>query len=185
MKRILCALTWVMLTAGLGAAEASAKFGALAAGAVVPDFTVVGADKKDMKLADLRGRAVVVGFWTTNRGPAEGLQTAFLQYQELGMTVLGVCVGGMREELEAGLGANGAKYPDLVCANDPKGREVAPELYAERASAKLYRVRGIPTQFVIGRDGKIADVLVGFGGAGDHRLEEALPQLGVTVKESK
>jgi hypothetical protein len=50
---------------------------------------------------------------------------------------------------------------------------------------KLYRVRGIPTQFVIGRDGKIAEVLVGFGGGGDKRLEEALARLGVDVKGVK
>jgi hypothetical protein len=41
-------------------------------------------------------------------------------------------------------------------------------------------VNGIPCQFVIGRDGKIADVIRGYG-PNDTRLEEALGRLGVKM----
>jgi thiol-disulfide isomerase/thioredoxin len=43
---------------------------------------------------------------------------------------------------------------------------------------------GIPTQFVIGRDGKITGVVVGNGGAGDARTEFALAAAGVKVNDA-
>jgi hypothetical protein len=42
-------------------------------------------------------------------------------------------------------------------------------------------VAGIPTTYVIGPDGKVASEIVGFDGLDDHRLEDALKKLGVTL----
>ena len=63
---------------------------------------------------------------------------------------------------------------DATC--DPNERGSA--TFEDRASSKLFGVGGIPTQFVIGRDGKVAEVIVGYE-KGDHRLEDALAKLGV------
>ena len=68
---------------------------------------------------------------------------------------------------------NAAVHPTLIFSHDPAERG------DERAIKKLYGVRGIPTQYVIGRDGKIAAVMAGYGG-GDTRLEAELRALGVT-----
>jgi hypothetical protein len=75
----------------------------------------------------------------------------------------------------------GGKYADIKFVCDPHERGSAN--YDERASRKLYGVKGIPTQFVIGRDGKIAAVIVGYG-EGDHQLEDALVKLGATTPAS-
>ena len=69
-----------------------------------------------------------------------------------------------------------------------KGKEQHP-LYAALTSKDA----GIPgptgdidwnfAKFVIGRDGKIKDVIVGYDN-GDHRLEDALAKLGATPPAS-
>jgi len=50
----------------------------------------------------------------------------------------------------------------------------------QQAAKKLYGVRSIPMQFVIGRNGKILAQLGGYQ-AGDLRLEAALARAGVRV----
>ena len=88
------------------------------------------------------------------------------------VVVLASCTSDTRAAFDAWLKTNRPSYPALVFSHDPAERG------EERASKKLYGVRGIPTQFVIGRDGKITAVNVGYG-EGDKRLEEALTALGV------
>jgi hypothetical protein len=91
-----------------------------------------------------------------------------------GVAVLASCTSDTRAKFEEWMHTNAVKFPDLVFASDPAERG------PERASAKLYGVNGIPTQFVIGRDGKITDVIVGYGPS-DTRLEDALKRLGVNA----
>jgi hypothetical protein len=50
----------------------------------------------------------------------------------------------------------------------------------ERASRKLYGVSGIPQQFVIGRDGKIASAVTGYM-KGEVLLDAALVAAGIDV----
>lgn len=76
------------------------------------------------------------------------------------------------------LTANQAKYPDVVFTSDPNERDSA--TFEERASRKFFGVSGIPTQFVIGRDGKVAAVLVGTLKE-DARLEAGLARAGIQV----
>src|SRR5438270_2929688 len=80
------------------AADAPAKFGALAAGTPAPDFTVVGRDGKEIRFSDFQRHTVILNFWAPNRGPADALQAAFSSYRELDVMVLGVCSAATREE---------------------------------------------------------------------------------------
>src|ERR1051325_7099853 len=102
MKRIVgCfALGLAILSCARGAAP-GAKFGTLAAGTLAPDFVVIGAQGKELRLSDFKEKTVILNFWTPNRGPAEALQVAFLNYAELGVVVLGICSTGTREEFDA------------------------------------------------------------------------------------
>src|SRR6186713_3244856 len=102
MRRLLC---WLMLSgvSAWAAEPAGAKFGKLAAGSAAPDFSASRADGRPLRWSDVTDKVVVVNFWTTNRGPADVLESAFAQYRSLGVEVIGVCANATREEFDAWL----------------------------------------------------------------------------------
>ncbi len=156
--------------------------GLLKVGAVAPDFTATDVDGQPVKLADFSGKIVVLDFWATWCGPCihsmPHTQRVAAVARDQGVIVLASCTSDTREKFVDWVKTNRATYPDLRFAHDPAARG------EERASKKLYGVNGIPTQFVIGRDGKIAAVFVGYGD-GDMRLEQELKKQGVSVPVEK
>ncbi|MFM7749339.1 MAG: TlpA family protein disulfide reductase, partial [Opitutaceae bacterium] len=150
----------------------------LAAGATAPDFTTVDVAGKEVRLSDFKGKILVLDFWATWCGPCIAsfphTQEVAAKYKDQGVVVLAAGTSDTKEKFLQWIPANQGKYPDIRFTYDPKERG------DDRASAKLYRVRGIPTQFIIGRDGVIAAVVVG-NSPGDARAEASLAKLGVKV----
>jgi thiol-disulfide isomerase/thioredoxin len=150
----------------------------LAAGAVAPDFVTLDIAGKEVRLADFKGKILVLDFWATWCGPCIAsfphTQEVAAKYKDQGVVVLAAGTSDTKEKFLQWIPANQGKYPDIRFTYDPKERG------EDRASSKLYRVRGIPTQFIIGRDGVISAVVVG-NSPGDARAEAALAQLGVKV----
>ena len=150
----------------------------IAHGAVAPDFVMKDLAGKEVRLADHAGKVIVLDFWATWCGPCKAalphVQQVAKQFADQGVVVIASCTNDGRAAFEEWVKEHGAAYPDIVFACD--GKERSPE----RASRTLYGVGGIPHQFVIGRDGKIASSVIGYM-KGEVLLEGALAEAGIKV----
>lgn len=149
----------------------------LAAGTPAPDFTAYAPDGKPVKLSDLRGKVVVLDFWATWCGPCQRsmphLEKVYDQVKDKGVAVLAVCVWDERAAYDKWVAAKKGTF-SFPTVFDPAGR-------GEGNIAKaLYKVDGIPTQYIIDRDGRIAAGTIGYTD-GSRFLETALAKLGVPV----
>jgi peroxiredoxin len=151
----------------------------LEAGQMAPDFVTQDLEGNDVRLADFKGQVVVLDFWATWCGPCmkamPHLEQVHRETKDQGVVVLASCTSDSRQAFERWVRDNRERYTFLT-AHD------AAERGPERASRTLYGVRGIPTQFVIGRDGRILEVIVGYSGEKDVRLQQALAKAGVDIE---
>ncbi|MCW3058919.1 MAG: Thiol-disulfide isomerase and thioredoxin, partial [Capsulimonas sp.] len=149
----------------------------LAAGSDAPDFSAVAADGRQVKLSDYKGKTVVLDFWATWCGPCQAsmphLESVYQQVKDQDVVVLGVCVWDQKDAYDKWVAKKAAQYTFLT-AFDPAGHG------DNSIASKLYRVKGIPTQYIIDKDGKIAAGYSGYN-KGETRLDQALAKLGVTV----
>jgi thiol-disulfide isomerase/thioredoxin len=149
-------------------------------GQPAPDFPAFDIDGNEVHISHYRGKVVVLDFWATWCGPCmiafPHMQKVAETYKEQGVVMIGSGTRDTRSAFERWIRANSSKYPDIIWSHDPAERG------PERASHALYGVTGIPTQFIIGRDGIIAEVIVGYM-PGEVLLEAGLAKAGIDVPE--
>ncbi len=165
------------------AAATSPRPALLAPGAVAPDFVMQDVTGREVRLSDFKGKVVILDFWATWCGPCIAsfphAQEIAARYKDQDVVLLASGTSDTIEAFKQWIPKNQPKYPNLQFVFDPNARNTPN--FEQRASASLYGVTGIPTQFVIGRDGKIAAALVGNNGKDDARAEAALASVGVKV----
>jgi thiol-disulfide isomerase/thioredoxin len=131
-----------------------------------PDFTLARADGQPgrVRLAELRGRVVLLDFWATWCPPCLAmlpvLHELYQEWQPRGAEFIGIDSDGpaiSRDDLGAFLAQRPSPYPVVIDDQEVGGR---------------YGVFSIPHLVVVGRDGRIARVFV--GGVSRSQLDSAL-----------
>jgi peroxiredoxin len=111
------------------------------------DFTVKDMEGKTVSLASFKGKVILLDFWATWCPPCKAEIPGFVelqdQYGDKGLQVLGVSVDDPVEKLAPFAAEFKMNYPVLVGAD----REDLQDAYGP--------MWGIPTTFLISRDGKI------------------------------
>jgi thiol-disulfide isomerase/thioredoxin len=130
---------------------------------VAPDFSLEVLGGNTMRLSDLRGKAVMLNFWATWCGPCKIEMPWFVdlqkQYGSQGLQIVGVAMDDASKEDIAKFAKDmGVNYPILI------GKEAVGEQYGG--------VNALPETFLIGRDGKIVDRIIGLEGKAE--IEESI-----------
>lgn len=134
--------------------------------AAAPDFTLQDLAGKDVRLADLKGKVVLVEFWATWCPPCResipGMERLHASYKDKGLVTLGISLDDEEEweDVRKFAAEHGISYPVL------KGNEDVSEKFL---------VRVIPTVYLVNREGIIAKQYV--GGGIDEALEKEIRAL--------
>lgn len=157
----------LVLCAGLLGAASTAL--AVEEGQQAPDFTLpdIAEGKPPITLSALRGKTVYVDFWASWCAPCLRsmplINELYAKYREQGFEVIAINVDDPVEDgreflLDTPL--------DYLIAADPKGEMLG-----------AYAVRGMPTSFLIDRDGVVRLVHMGFRDNDIVLIEDAVRSL--------
>ncbi|MGB2602434.1 MAG: TlpA disulfide reductase family protein [Candidatus Sulfotelmatobacter sp.] len=152
---ILAFVVALMLYVGYHKARGAGLTSHLTTSTVAPDFTLESLDGRSMRLSDLRGKAVLLNFWATWCGPCKIEMPWFVdfqkQYGSQGLQIVGVAMDdGSKADIAKFAKDMGVNYPILI------GKESVGDQYGG--------VPALPESFVISRDGKIMDKIIGLRG---------------------
>jgi thiol-disulfide isomerase/thioredoxin len=117
-----------------------------------PDFSLKTLEGQELTLASLKGKVVLIDFWATWCGPCREsiphLVDLYKNYREKGFEIIGMSVDkGDAEVVRRYSKTMAIPYPILI---------------ASEAVTRNYGVTALPTTFLIDKEGKIQERVIGF-----------------------
>lgn len=141
--------------------------GAIATAAAAPDFTLRALNGPNLRLAEQRGKVVMVNFWATWCGPCRQempeLEKLHKRYRASGFVMLGVNVDddpAKAADLAARLGVT---FPVL--------------LDTDKAVSRRYDLATMPSTVIVDREGVVRFVHRGYLAGYEQRYEQQIKEL--------
>mgnify|MGYP000028600670 CR=1 FL=1 len=138
---------------------------------VVPDFVVIDADGREVKLSDFRGEPIILSFFASWHGQCitelPAFESTFKERGAEAQFMMVDIVGNGRETLESGqafIERSGYTFPVFYDVNQD--------------AAKKYRVRAVPVTFFIDAEGALLAV-------GEGRIDEETLNQGLDIITGK
>lgn len=136
-------------------------------GRKAPDFVLKDLNNSNVRLADYKGKVVLINFWATWCGPCKYEIPMFVElqerYRDQGLAFLGISVDDPVDTLKPFVAEYKMNYPVLIGL----GREDVQEAYGP--------MFGIPVTVVVARDGTICTRY--FGLRSKERFEQDIKAL--------
>lgn len=163
------ARTWLLqgiVLAGLGVVIALGwrereRFTPIERGALAPAYAAATLDGDTVSLESLRGRVVLLNVWATWCAPCRwempALERLYRAYRDRGLEVAAVSVDAAPGQIGL-FNAAGGEVRSMV---DELGLSFTILLDPEGIVQRRFGVTGLPTTFLIGRDGRVVDVVLG------------------------
>jgi TonB family protein len=132
-------------------------------GRPAPDFRLRDLDGKDVQLASLKGKVVLLDFWATWCGPCRVtmpmLNNLFKQFQQKEVVIVGINEGEDPQTVSNFIRKNRYEYPILLTA---RGDPVI----------ESYLAHALPTMVIVDKNGVIADYKMGSGSSIEEMREK-------------
>ncbi len=155
------------LVVGLLSALLTGPALAAAVNETAPDFTLKTKSGKNLRLNDFRGKVVMINFWATWCAPCRQelphMEKLHQDFKDKGFVLLGVNIDN-----------------DSAAAKKmaEEFKLTFPVLYDEKQqTSKLYKLKAMPSTFVIDRNGKIKNVFLGYKPGLEKKHEKAVEKL--------
>jgi thiol-disulfide isomerase/thioredoxin len=134
---------------------------------LAPDFTLKTLDGQEIALSQFRGKVILLDFWATWCGPCRESTPHLVQlyktHRENGFELIGMSVDkGDDKIVKNFVQSMGIPYPIVI----------APE-----EVVRSYRVTGIPTTFLIDKEGKIRERMAGFNSTFAQQMSTKIADL--------